>query len=102
MNEYLKRDVINKLPVPEIFVYIGKGIELVGGIFLILGFLTRTSALITAFNLFFICFYVGSGRFYYEDQHPFIFGLLCLVFLFYGSGKWSLDEMMKPKNDATT
>ncbi|MBA2329211.1 MAG: DoxX family protein, partial [Flavisolibacter sp.] len=50
MNEYLKRDVINKLPVPEIFVYIGKGIELVGDIFLILGFLTRIATLIMALN----------------------------------------------------
>jgi putative oxidoreductase len=103
MNEYLKWDVINKLPVPELLVYLGKGIELIGGIFLILGFLTRVSALVTALNMFFICFYVGNGRFYYEDQHPFIFGLLCLVFFFYGGGKWSLDEMMKPvkKNIST-
>ncbi len=80
MDEYLKWDVIKKLPVPEIMVYIGKGIELVGGIFFILGFLTRIAALFMAINMFFICFYVGNGKFYYEDQHPFVFGLLCLVF----------------------
>jgi uncharacterized membrane protein YphA (DoxX/SURF4 family) len=61
MNEYLKRDVINKLPVPEIFVYIGKGIELVGDIFLILGFLTRIATLIMALNMFIICFYVAGS-----------------------------------------
>ncbi|MBA2329213.1 MAG: DoxX family protein [Flavisolibacter sp.] len=94
MDEYLKWDVIKKLPVPEIMVYIGKGIELVGGIFFILGFLTRIAALFMAINMFFICFYVGNGKFYYEDQHPFVFGLLCLVFFFSGAGIWSLDEKM--------
>lgn len=94
MDEYLKWDVIKKLPVPEIMVYIGKGIELVGGIFFILGFLTRIAALLMAINMFFICFYVGNGKFYYEDQHPFVFGVLCLVFFFSGAGIWSLDEKM--------
>jgi putative oxidoreductase len=94
MDEYLKWDVIKKLPVPEIMVYIGKGIELVGGIFFILGFLTRIAALFMAINMFFICFYVGNGKFYYEDQHPFVFGLLCLVFFFSGADIWSLDEKM--------
>ncbi|MGI8600640.1 MAG: DoxX family protein [Chitinophagaceae bacterium] len=94
MDEYLKWDVIKKLPVPEIMIYIGKGIELVGGIFLVLGFLTRLASLMMALNMFFICFYVGNGRFYYEDQHPFVFGLLCLVFFFNGAGIWSLDEKM--------
>jgi putative oxidoreductase len=94
MDEYLKWDAIKKLPVPEIMVYTGKLIEFIGGIFFILGFFTRVAALLMAVNMFFICFYVGNGRFYYEDQHPFIFGLLCLVFFFSGAGIWSLDEKM--------
>jgi putative oxidoreductase len=94
MNEYLKWEAIKKLPVPELMVYLGKLVEFVGGIFLILGFFTRAAALFLAINMFFICFYVGNGRFYYEDQHPFIFGLLCLVFFFCGAGIWSLDEKM--------
>jgi putative oxidoreductase len=94
MDEYLKWDAIKKFPVPEIMVYLGKLIEFAGGIFFILGFFTRVAAVVMAINMFFICFYIGNGRFYYEDQHPFIFGLLCLVFFFYGAGTWSLDEKM--------
>jgi putative oxidoreductase len=37
---------------------------------------------------------VGAGKFYYEDQHPFIFALLALVFFFTGPVQWSLDKIV--------
>ncbi len=91
MNEYLKWDVIQKLPTPHMMIYLGKTIELVGGAFFIIGLFTRLMALLMTLNMFFICFFIGNGKFYYEDQHPFIFGLLTLVYFFTGGVRWYLD-----------
>jgi putative oxidoreductase len=92
MAEYAKWNVIQTLPAPLFMVYVGKALELVTGLCLAAGIFTRVAALLMAANMLFICFKVGHGRFYYEDQHPFIFAVLALVFFFAGPVKWSLDE----------
>jgi putative oxidoreductase len=79
------------------WVYIGKGLELVTGICFVLGLFTRVAALLMVLDMLFICFKVGNGRFWYEDQHPFIFALLALLFFFTGPVKWSID-LLRFKN----
>lgn len=91
MNMYLGWEVIKELPFPVLMTYTGKAIELVTGICLTLGLFTRIASLAIALNMLFICFYVGSGKFYYEDQHPFIFAMLAVVFLFTGAVRYGLD-----------
>jgi putative oxidoreductase len=97
MAEYVKWDVIKTLPAPLAMVYIGKGLELVTGICFVLGLFTRVAALLMVLDMLFICFKVGNGRFWYEDQHPFIFALLALLFFFTGPVKWSID-LLRFKN----
>ena len=92
IEEYLKWDVIKVLPAPEFMVYLGKGGELVSGLCLALGLFTHIAALFMAMDMLFICFKIGGGRFYYQDQHPFIFALIALIFFFTGAGKWSIDK----------
>lgn len=92
MEPYLEWDVIKALPAPELMLYMGKGMELVTGICFILGLFTRIAALFMMADMLFICFYVGNGRFYYQDQHPFLFALIAFVFFFTGPVKWSLDQ----------
>jgi putative oxidoreductase len=94
MNMYLGWDVIKALPFPAFITYLGKGIELVTGLCITIGFFTRIAALVLSFNMLFICFYIGSGKFYYEDQHPFIFALLAMVFFLMGSVKFGLDNRL--------
>jgi putative oxidoreductase len=91
MSGYLEWDSIKSLPSPKTMVYIGKGLELVAGICLAIGLFTRVAAQFIFFNMMFICFKVAGGRFYYEDQHPFLFGVLALVFFFTGPVKIGLD-----------
>jgi putative oxidoreductase len=51
----------------------------------------------------YITFKIGHGKFWYEDQHPFMFVLFGLLFFFTGPGKWSLDHVLfKPKAKYTT
>ena len=73
-------------------MYAGKAAELVAGILLTLGLFTRLGALICIGTLAYITFILGHGKFWYEDQHPFMFVLFGLLFLFSGPGAWSLDE----------
>ena len=92
MAEYSKWEVLKGLPAPVLMVYLGKGLELVTGNLFVLGLFTRIAAVLMAITMLFICFKVGNGKFYYEDQHPFLFAMLALVFFFTGTVKWGLDQ----------
>jgi putative oxidoreductase len=73
-------------------VYAGKASELIGGFFLAIGLLTRIAALLLAGTMLYISLFMGSGKIWYEDQHPFLFVLLALVFFFVGGGPYSIDH----------
>ena len=91
MKEYANWDSIsgsNGL----LMVYLGKGSEFVAGLLLLLGLFTRLASLMTMGTMLYITFFVGSGKFWYEDQHPFMFALFGLLFLFTGPGAFNLNE----------
>ena len=95
---YADWDKIKVLPYPLVAAYIGKGLEFVTGMLLAIGLFTRIAALLMFLNMMVICFYIATGKFWYEDQHPFLFGLLALVFFFTGPIKLSFDHVLfKPK-----
>jgi putative oxidoreductase len=72
--------------------FLGKGAEFVAGVLLVFGLFTRLAAIITIGTFAYIVFFIGKGKFWMEDQHPFLFVLLGLFFLFTGSGAFSLDS----------
>jgi putative oxidoreductase len=78
-------------------VYAGKSAELLSGIFLFAGFFTRLGAVIVVGTFLYITFFVGHGKFWYEDQHPFMFVLFGLLFIFTGPGAYSLDGWIGKK-----
>ncbi len=95
--EYSKWDTVKNLPAPLLIAYVGKGLELLTGVCFVLGFFTRLAALLMAIDMLFICFRIGNGKFWYEDQHPFLFVLLAVLFFFTGPGKWSIDSVVFKK-----
>lgn len=97
MNSYLEWDQF-KTSYSIFLVYAGKIAELVGGIFLMLGLFTRLASLIVILTMLYISLFVGNGKIWYEDQHPFLFVLLGIVFFFNGGGKWSLDYLFFGSN----
>jgi len=99
---YSEWEVIKKLPSPLLMAYLGKGLELLTGICLAIGLFTRIAALFMFINMIFICFKIGNGKFYYEDQHPFIFALLALVFFFTGPVTFGLDNILFKKEQTIT
>jgi len=72
----------------------GKASELIAGIFFMLGFLTRVASLLIIGTMIYITFFLGHGKIWYEDQYPFLFILLALVFFFTGAGTVSLDNLL--------
>jgi putative oxidoreductase len=97
MNEYAGWETFRG-PNASLLVYTGKGAELVAGILLTLGLFTRPAALLAIITLSYITFFIGNGRFWYQDQHPFLFVLFGLLFLFTGPGSWSLDRYLYSRN----
>ncbi len=93
IDEYLKWDVF-KNSTGKILVYAGKGAELVAGVFFLFGLFTRIASLLLIGTMLYIAFFLGHGKIWYEDQYPFLFVLLGLVFLFMGGGRLSLDHLL--------
>lgn len=93
MKEYAGWEVFKRFPSPLLIVYTGKAAELLAGIMLTIGLFTRIASLVLVATMVYIAFFVGNGKVWYEDQHPFLFVLLGLVFFFAGGGKYSVDAV---------
>ncbi len=98
MNTYISWETFQG-PAARLLVYSGKAAELLAGILFLLGLLTRLAAVVAIGTFLYITFFVGQGRFWYEDQHPFLFVLLALLFFFTGPGTWSLDGRLMSKKE---
>lgn len=94
IKEYAAWDMFKISSHPMLMPYIGKGAELVAGIMLALGLLTRVACVIVAGTMLYITFVIGHGKVWYDDQHPFLFVLLALVFFFTGPGSLSIDRLL--------
>ena len=97
MENYLTWERIQALPQPKAWVVAGKAAELAGGLALALGLFTRYAALTVMCVFLFITFYLGNGKFWYQDQHPFLFALIAALYAVAGSGVWSMDEKILSK-----
>ena len=97
MREYAAWDMFKKNSSPSIMPYLGKAAELIGGLMLAVGLLTRIACLIIIGTMLYISFIIGNGKIWYEDQYPFLFVLFALVFFFTGSGNFSLDKIIFKK-----
>ncbi len=93
MKTYMEWDTF-KGPQAVLLVYAGKASELIAGTLILLGLFTRVGAVLCMGTLSYVTFFVGQGRFWYEDQHPFMFVLFGLLFVFTGPGAWSLDAVL--------
>lgn len=97
MKGYFEWEAFKGFSSPATMVYMGKGMELVMGILLLLGLFTRVAALGIAITMSYITFFVGNGQIWYSDQHPFLFVLLAVLFFCCGPGALSLDAILFSK-----
>src|SRR5687767_1893841 len=82
------------MPFPEAMAYTGKLVELIGGAFLILGLFTRLMSALLFLSFMFITFVMGEGKIFTENQHPFMFAMISLLFFFTGAGRLSIDYIL--------
>ena len=94
MAGYAVWDSFSHFSAPLLPVYVGKSGELFSGLLLTAGLLTRAAALVLVFTMSYIVFFIGQGRVWYEEQHPFLFLLFGVLFFFAGGGKWSADRLL--------
>jgi putative oxidoreductase len=93
MSESLSKDM--GLPFPLLMAYLAKGSEFFGGLFFALGLLTRFVSVPLAITMAVAAFVAHHGQVTGEGEHAFLFLLIFAAFFFIGSGKWSVDYLLK-------
>jgi putative oxidoreductase len=90
------------IPFPSVSAHFISGLELVGGILLILGLGSRLIGLLLAANMF-VAYWTADrealtsifsdpGKFYVADPYTFLFA--ALMVLIFGAGLFSIDELL--------
>jgi putative oxidoreductase len=97
MKEYASWEIFKNNSFSSYLAYFGKAAELVAGLLLVAGLFTRLACIITIGTMVYITFIVGNGRFWYEDQYPFLFAVLALFIFFTGAGTKSMDYLIFDK-----
>ena len=92
IDEYAKWINDLHLPAPRFWALMGKAAELIGGILFMLGVFMRFAILILTGTMLFIVFVIGHGKIWMDDQYPFLFILLFVLYYFNGPGKWSIRK----------
>ena len=92
MKTYFDWEMFKVFPSPPVAVYLGKSIELIAGVLLLIGLWTRLASLLMMIVMLYITFFVGNGQFWYMDQQPFLFVVLGWIFLTTGPGAFALDS----------
>lgn len=93
MAESMSKDI--GMPFPLLMAYLAKGSEFFGGLFLALGLLTRFVSIPLAITMAVAAFIAHHGQITGDGEHAFLFLLIFVAFFFIGSGKWSVDYLLK-------
>jgi len=93
MAESMSKDL--GLPFPLLMAYLAKGSEFFGGLFFALGLLTRFVSIPLTITMAVAAFIAHHGEITGEGEHAFLFLLIFVAFFFIGSGKWSVDYVLK-------
>lgn len=96
MEGFIQNAIADELgwPFPEFFAYLAKGGELLGGVLVVLGLLTRPALLLLSSILGVAAFVFLSGSPVGERELALMYLLGCLVLLWMGPGRYSLDAWL--------
>jgi len=94
IKEYATWEMFKNNANPMLMPYLGKAAELVGGALLAAGLFTRLACVIIAGTMLYIAVFIGHGIIWNDDQHPFLFVLLAILFFLTGPGCFALDRLL--------
>lgn len=93
MAESMSKDLA--MPFPLLMAYLAKGSEFFGGLSFALGLFTRFVSIPLTITMAVAAFGAHHGQINGEGEHAFLFLLIFAAFFFIGSGKWSVDYLLK-------
>jgi len=96
------------IPFPAFNAYFVSGLEFFGGLLLIVGFASRFTGLLLAFNMLvaywtadheaLVSIFADPGKFYVADPYTFLFASLMVLIL--GAGLFSVDALVAKRLEA--
>jgi len=86
------------LPFPILMAYLAKGSEFFGGLLFALGLFTRFAVIPLLITMAVAVFGSHHGQITGDGEHAFLFLLIFAAYFFIGSGKWSIDYLIKKRN----
>ena len=86
------------LPFPLLMAYLAKGSEFFGGLLFALGLFTRFTTMPLLITMAVAVFGSHHGQITGDGEHAFLFLLIFAAYFFIGSGKWSIDYLIKKRN----
>lgn len=81
-------------PTPMLFAWAATGAEIVGGLLLAIGLLTRPSALLILCTMTTAVVFQHANDPFAGKEKALLFGAVAFAFLCVGGGRWSLDARM--------
>jgi len=83
------------MPMPLLMAYLAKGSEFFGGLLFALGLLTRFVSIPLVITMSVAVFGAHHGEITGDAEHAFLFLLVFVAFFFIGSGKLSVDYLVR-------
>jgi putative oxidoreductase len=93
MADFIGKDL--GFPLPLFMAYLSKGTEFFGGLLFALGFFTRFISIPLIINMSVATFGSHHGQITGAGEHAFIYLMMFVTFFFIGSGKWSVDYLIR-------
>ena len=81
-------------PAPVFFAWCASLAELVGGIFLAIGLLTRPSALFVVITMAVAAFVAHAADPFEKKEMALLYLFAALFFVLHGAGRWSVDHLI--------
>jgi len=87
------------IPLSSIAAYVSGSAELFGGVMVGIGLLTRQASLFLIIDMLVAIFVAHRADVYPAQEHAIQMAILSLATLFSGSGRWSLENVVRKHGD---
>jgi putative oxidoreductase len=84
-------------PFPSFFAWAAASSEFIGGLLLVVGFLTRPAAFLILVTMYVAAFVRNAGQPFAQQELAVLYGVIVLFFLLAGPGRFSLDAVLYKK-----